>query len=306
MIAIDDITVARLGAVVLDRLSHRIHAGEAVAVIGPSGAGKSSLLETLATLLPLQSGSLIVDGHNAAQKPAALRRLIGYVPAGVPAWPVIRVDECLELFASATGMRGDHLATAVDRSLETTGLRHLAAQRIDALPANQSKRLLLARALLHEPPVLLLDNPGDSLDAAGQQLLEELVTAAPLVGRVIVTAFNDADIPLGYTELMLLHEGRLVRNGPCRPEAYPEVRHWQVRIDCPESAPLAARAIGHIATSCTIVDAHTVRCDLSAARGPIQETITALIRADVPVSGCCYDPPWPAQLIAHHVDGGPA
>ena len=300
MIEFDRITVERLGAVVLDRLSHAIHAGQAVAVIGPSAAGKSSLLETLATLLPLQSGSLRIDGHDATNQAAAVRRLIGYVPAGVPAWPMIRVDECLELFASAAGLRGEQLAAAVSRSLETVGMIHLAAHRIDALPANQSKRLLLARALLHEPPILLLDNPGDSLDADGNRLLEELVTAAPLVGRVIIAAFNNAEIPPGYTDLMLLDEGRLVKNGPCRPEAYPEVDHWQIRIDCPESAALAARAIGHIATSSTVVDDHTLRCNLSVARGPVQEAIAAVIRANVPVTGCCYDPPWPAQLIAHY------
>ena len=304
MIEFDHVTVERLGAVVLDRLTHGIYAGQAVAVIGPSAAGKSSLLETIATLLPPQTGSLQVDGHNAATKPAAIRRLIGYVPASIPAWPMIRVDECLELFAASAGVRGEQLATAVNRSLETVGMTHLTAHRIDALTDSQSKRLLLARALLHDPPILLFDNPCDSLDADGHRLLEKLVAAAPLVGRIILTAVNDCNIPPGYTDLMLLNEGRIIKNGPCRPEAYPEVGRWQVRIDCPESADLAARAIGHITTSNTLLDEHTLRCELSAARGPIQEAIAVLTRANVPVAGCCYDPPWPAQLVAHHTARG--
>lgn len=300
MIELDRVTIERLGAVVLDRLTHGINAGQTVAVIGPSASGKSSLIETIATLLPLQAGSLKIDGHDVTKKPAAARQLIGYVPAGIPAWPTIRVDECLELFANAAGLGGERLAASVSRSLETVGMTQLAAHRIDTLPSGQSKRLLLARALLHEPPILLLDNPGDGLDAEGHQLVEELVNTAPLVGRVIISAINDSDIPLGYTDLMLLHEGQLIKDGPCRPEAYPEVDHWQVRIHCPDSADLAARSIGHIAVSSTVMDEHNLRCDLAMARGPIQEAVATLIRANVPVSGCCYDPPWPAQLVAHH------
>lgn len=298
MIECDRLTVERLGAVVLDRLSHTIHAGQTVAVIGRTAAGKTSLLETLATAIPPQAGTLRIDGNDAATSPTAVRRVVGYVPAGLPAWPTIRVDECLELFAASAGLRGHRLAASVAQSLETVGLTALAASRIDTLPAGQSKRLLLARALLHDPAVLLLDNPNADLDPPGQRLVEDLVNEAHLVGRVVVAAYNDAVVPAGFSDLLVISEGRLLRAGRCRPDAYPEVSSWQVRIECPDAAHQAAQAIGHIATTTEVLDAHALRCVLATRRGPVHEAISILVRAGLPVAGCRYDPPWPAQLLA--------
>ncbi len=298
MIECDRVTVERLGVVALERLDLNIPAGRAVAVIGPTAAGKTSLLETIATLLPLRSGELTVGGFSATRQGEAIRRLVGYVPDGVPAWPAIRLDECLELFAAAGGLRGSDLSEAVSRVLARVGLERLAGARCDAVSTGQSKRLLLARALLHEPAILLLDNPTAGLDPAGRELLDRIVDDAVSLGRTVVAACNDGDIPAGFTDLLVLHEGRLLQAGRCRPEAWPEVNSWRLRVDCPAAAHEAARAIGHIAIGCECPDDDRLWCELAPSRGPVDETVTALVKAGIPVAGCRYDPPWPAQLLA--------
>ena len=298
MIECDRVTVERLGVVALERIDLSISAGQTVAVVGPTAAGKTSLLETFATLLPPRSGSLTIDGFAAGRQADAIRRLVGYVPDGVPAWPAIRVDECLELFAAAGGLRGPGLTEAVGRVLATVGLARLAGSRCDAITTGQRKRLLLARSLLHEPAILLLDNPTAGLDPAGVALVSQLVNDAQSIGRTVVASFNDADVPGGFTDLVVLHEGQLVQAGPCRPEAWPEVGSWHVRIECPQAANEAARAIGHIAIHCNCPDDNSLICQLAPSRGPIDETVTTLVKAGIPVAGCRYDPPWPAQLIA--------
>lgn len=305
MIEFDRVTVERLGVVTLERLDLTVHAGQAVAIIGPAAAGKTSLLETVATLLPPRSGELRIDGLSAADDASAIRRLVGYVPDGMPAWPTIRVDECLELFAAAAGLRGRELPQAVSRSLAAVNLEPLAGARCDALSSGQSRRLLLARALLHEPAILLLDNPTSGLDPTGVDLVGRLVAAAQSIGRTILAAFNNADIPAGFTDLLMLNEGQLAQTGPCRPEAYPSVPAWRVRIDCPTAAEQAAQTIGHIAINCECLDDDTLDCLLAASRGPIDETVTTLAKAGIPVRGCRYEPPWPAQLLATVCVGEP-
>jgi len=298
MIEFDRVTVERLGSVVLERLDLAVPAGRSVAIIGPAAAGKTSLLETIATLLPLRSGRLHVDGFSAAREPAAIRTRVGYLPDGIPAWPTIRVDECLELFAAADGLRAAAVTAAVGRSLAAVGLESLAGSRCDAVSADQGKRLLLARALLHDPPILLLDNPTAGLDPCGCDLVSRLLADAQLTGRTVIAALNAADVPAGFDDLVVLHEGRLVKTGGCRPEAHPEVAAWRLLIDCPAAAAAAARAIGHIAISTECPDDDRLCCRLAPNRGPIDETIAALVKAGIPVVGCRYDPPWPAQLLA--------
>jgi ABC-type multidrug transport system ATPase subunit len=298
MIVCNRVTVERLGVVVLERLDLRISAGQAVAVIGPTGAGKTSLLETIATLLPLRSGELTVAGCAATQQGETIRRLVGYVPDGVPAWPAIRIDECLELFAAAGGLRGRDLTNAVGRALARVGLERMAGERCDAVSSGQSKRLLLARALLLQPTIFLLDNPAASLDPAGRELVSQLISDTVATGGTVVAACNDVEIPPGFTDLLILHEGQLLRAGPCRPEAWTEVSSWRLRFACPAAAQEAARVIGHIAIGCECPDDDSLLCELAPSRGPVEETVTALVKAGIPVAGCRYDPPWPAQLLA--------
>ena len=297
MICCDRVTVERQGVVALERLDLKIPAGQAVAVIGQTAAGKTSLLETIATLLPPRSGELTVAGFSATRQGEAIRRLVGYVPDGVPAWPAIRIDECLELFAAAGGLRGHDLTDAVARVLTTVGLQRLAGGRCDAVSSGQSKRLLLARALLHEPAILLLDNPTAGLDAAGRELVDRIVSDTVTTGGVVMAACNDGDIPPGFTNLLILHEGQVLRAGPCRPEAWSEVSNWRLLFACPAAAQEAARTIGHIAVSCACLDDDNLLCELAPNRGPVDETVTALVKAGIPVAGCRYEPPWPAQLL---------
>ena len=297
MISCDRVTVERQGVVALERLDLKIQAGQSVAVIGHTAAGKTSLLEAIATLLPPRSGELTVAGFSATRQGEAIRRLIGYVPDGVPAWPAIRIDECLELFAAAGGLRGRDLTDAVTRVLTTVGLQRLAAARCDAVSSGQSKRLLLARALLHEPAILLLDNPTAGLDPAGRKLVDQIVSDTRAAGGVVMAACNGGDISPGFTNLLILHEGQVLRTGPCHPEAWSEVSSWRLRLDCPAAAQQAARTIGYIAIRCECLDKNSLLCELAPNRGPIDETVTALVKAGIPVAGCRYEPAWPAQLL---------
>lgn len=296
MIRCDRATVERAGHVVVEQLTFAVAPGHAAALVGRSGAGKSSLVAAAATALPLHAGDILVDGRSARRDPAAVRRLVGYVPARMPEWPGLRADEFLELFAASAGLAGTDLAKAVDRALDRAGLAPGRDTPLDALSAGAAKRLLVARALLHDPQVLLLDDPFAGLDPAERRDLERTIADAHLMGRAVLAAIDDADVPACFTHLAVLAEGRLVAEGPLDPAAFP-TRTWRRVIACPGRAADAARVLGGVGADATALDADSVACRHDPTRTPFAEALAALVRAGIPVEATGFDPPWPAQLL---------
>lgn len=296
MIRCERATVERGGLVVCESVSLTVAPGHATALVGASGAGKSSLLAAAATALPLHAGDILIDGRSVRREADAVRRTIGYVPSGMPPWPGLRVDEFLELFADAAGLRGATIDTAVERALALAGLERRGHVQVDDLAAGEAKRLLVARAVIHEPPVLLLDDPFAGLDPAGCRDVERLVADAHLLGRTVLAAVEDADVPFCFTHVAVLAEGRLVAAGPADPAAFAG-RTWTRRIACPGCAAEAVRAIGPLVAEAVAIDDDALTCRHDPARGPFAEVIAALVKAGIAVEAAVFDPPWPAQLI---------
>ena len=150
MIRCERATVERSGRVTVEAVTFVVSPGQATALVGRSGAGKSSLLAAAATALPLHAGDILIDGHSVRREAETVRWLIGYVPDRLPGWPGVRVDEFVELFAVAAGLRGKPLATAVSKTLGMAGLDGQRHAPVDTLSSGHAKRLLVARALLHD------------------------------------------------------------------------------------------------------------------------------------------------------------
>jgi ABC-2 type transport system ATP-binding protein len=298
MIRCDRATVERAGVLVVDGLSLAVEPGQATAVVGHTGAGKSALLLAAATALPLHAGDIAIEGLSVRREPRQVRRRIGYVPDRLPAWPDVRAREFLELFAATAGLEGPRLRAAVDRGLELAGLGLRDTTPLDALPAGEAKRLLVARALLHEPPVLLLDDPFSGLDPAESAVVARLVADAQLVGRTVLAAIDSADVPGCFTHLAVLREGRLVATGPAQAAAFAAGRRWRHRIACPGAAPAAARALAARGIEAAAADASTLVVVHDPARGPFADVLASLVADGIPVESAAYDPPWPAQLLA--------
>ena len=297
MISLEQVTVQRQGVIALDQVTHTIHPGQSVAIIGPTGSGKTTLLETVAGLLPVQSGRLSFAESSSPMDSLVTQGLIGFVPNGITHWPMIRADECLELSAMNSGLRGKQMDDAVNRTLEEVSLGNLRGHRIDTLSSGQSKRLLIARALLCEPHILLLDNPYAGLDPIGCQIIDQLTTNAQLTGRVILAAFNDANVPENFTDLLVLNDGQKVTAGHFQPKLFTDVDKWRVCLKCPSSAAQAAKIIRHLTLSSTVVNDDFLTCYLPTSHGPIEEAVAVLVKAGCPLESCTYEPPWPAQVL---------
>ena len=295
-IVIDHATLRRGQRTVLDDLSLAVPPGQAVAAIGPTGAGKSSLLACLATALPVHAGDIRIDGHSVRTNPVAVRQRLGYVPTGITAWPQARADEFLELFALEAGLRGKPLRMAVSKALALAGIDEPDAP-VNHLPAGQAQRLLVARGLLHDPQVLLLDAPFTGLDPREKRDMEQLIADMHLGGRIVVAAIDDAAVPACFTHLTLLTAGRLVAHGPAIPSAFERNRTWSRRITCPASAAAAAVVLRRLGVDAVVIDDDTLDCRHNSIAQPLSTLLGALLDAGLAIEAAEFYPPWPAQLF---------
>jgi len=297
MIRFDRATVVRAGMVVVEEVSLEVPSGTCLALIGATAAGKSSLLAAAAGAIPLHAGDVVVAGRSVRREPDAVRRLVGYVPDRLPAWEGLRAGEFLDLSARDAGLSGAGRRTAVARGLDLAGLGGRGRLPLDALAAGHAKRLLLARALLHDPAVLLLDDPCAGLDPAERATLERLLADLQLMGRTVVAALDDARLPDGVTHVALLAEARLVRAGVADPAVLAPGRRWRWRIDCRGQAAAAARVLAGHGAEVDVVDGDTLDCRFEAARGDCGELVEALVRGGIRVGAAGFHPPWTAQLL---------
>ena len=194
--------------------------GEVVAVMGPSGGGKSTLLHLLGGLLAPRSGEVILDGARLDSLPErrrAARRLerIGFVFQFGDLVPELTVVENVELPLRLTGTRPAAAHGRAMAMLDRLGIAGHAGKRLSAVSGGQAQRAAVARALVHEPAVVLADEPTGALDqAAGEVVLEALVGAAKDQGTAVVLVTHELSVAAWADRDVLLRDGRIVPHGP--------------------------------------------------------------------------------------------
>ena len=195
--------------VALRDVSVSLVSGEAVALLGANGAGKTTLLRTLATLSRPTRGSVKAFGVDAWSARPEVRARIGVVAHQPYVYPELSCTENLVFFATMFGLANER-ARAAD-ALERVGLGRQADDRATTLSRGLLQRLNLARAILHEPAVLVLDEPDTGLDAAGRAVLSEIVTSQVVGGGTVVLTTHAVEYALDLTtRVIVLADGRIV------------------------------------------------------------------------------------------------
>ncbi|HLZ23181.1 MAG TPA: heme ABC exporter ATP-binding protein CcmA [Ktedonobacterales bacterium] len=208
---------------VLRNISFTLKAGGTAALLGANGAGKTTLLRILATLVKPSAGQGTVMGYDVVRDAAALRRLIGYVGHQPHVYDDLTARENLLFFARMYGLAG--AAKRTDALLERVGLRAKSRERVRTLSRGQTQRLAIARGILHEPRLLLLDEPDTGLDEEASTLLDELITErAATGGATLLTTHNIAHGLSRGEDTLVLAGGRLTYNGPSRALSPGDVR----------------------------------------------------------------------------------
>lgn len=198
----------------LDNLNMHVDKGELFGFVGPNGAGKTTTLRIVSGLLRATSGEVWVNGMRTSQNTRRLKESIGYVPDSFGMYDNLKVSEYLEFFAAAYGIYGKQAASRRDEMLEKVGLLHQREMMVDNLSRGMQQRLCLARALIHRPELLILDEPGSGLDPrtrkAFQELLKELCQEGYtiLISSHILTELSDICTAIGIIDM-----GKMVLQG---------------------------------------------------------------------------------------------
>ncbi|MCA8914949.1 MAG: ABC transporter ATP-binding protein [Planctomycetes bacterium] len=199
----------------VDNLSLSIDEGDVFGFIGPNGAGKTTTLRMLATILKPSHGVAKVAGMNVATRPAQVRRVIGYMPDVFGVYEDMLVYEYLNFFAAAYAITGTARDTAVDSALNLTGLIEKRNASCRSLSRGMTQRLSLARVLLHDPKLLLLDEPASGLDPRARIEFKELVLALKALGKtIIISSHILSELAEVCNSIAIVERSKLVYCGP--------------------------------------------------------------------------------------------
>ena len=228
----------------LNNLHLNVEQGECFGYIGPNGAGKTTTIRILATLLQPTWGEARVCGHIVGYESRKIRPLIGYVPDFFGAYEDMVVQEYLEFFAAAYNLAGKQRARVVGDVLELTDLTAKRDAPVDGLSRGMKQRLSIARVLLHDPQVLLLDEPASGLDPRARIEIRALLKELHRMGKTIVISSHIlpelADL---CTSIGILEQGELVFQGPVR-EAVRRARlGTTVHVVTPDDAERAQQVL---------------------------------------------------------------
>ncbi len=208
----------------LDSLSLSIGPGEIFGFIGPNGAGKSTTMKILACLLKQDSGEAIVCGKNVRTDADAIRRVVGYMPDFLGVYDDLTVDEYLQFFAAAFEVPRARRRAVIDQVLELTDLTEKKHAMVDSLSRGMQQRLGVARVLIHEPQVLLLDEPASGLDPRARIEMRSLLIELRKMGKsLMVSSHILSELAEMCTSIGIIERGKLLYAGSIE-DAYAKVR----------------------------------------------------------------------------------
>ncbi|WP_114241422.1 ABC transporter ATP-binding protein [Dyella sp. C9] len=214
VLQLDHITRHRAGRPAVSDLSLRLDAGQVLGLLGVNGAGKSTTLAMVAGALIPDAGTIRLNGEDFVEHPGLARRAIGWLPERAPLWPELTVREHLDAHGRLRGLGGAELARASQRIIERLELGPMSRRLAGVLSQGQRQRLGLACALLHQPSLLVLDEPANALDPVQVAALRGVIREQAAAGTAIILSTHLlAEVTAACDRVAILHEGRLRFDG---------------------------------------------------------------------------------------------
>lgn len=243
----------------VDGLDFQVGPGEVLGFLGPNGAGKSTTMKMLAGFLSPSSGSASVCGFDIGQQTLAAQRHIGYLPEGAPAYGEMSVREFLGFVANVRGLRGSERNARMDEVTGRLQLQDVMGQIIDTLSKGFKRRVGLAQAILHDPRVLILDEPTDGLDPNQKHEVRDLINTMAHDKTIVVSTHILEEVQAVCTRAIIIAQGRILADAtPAQLEA--RSRYHQAVSLTPINAPQARAALSRLANAAAVeADPHSGR-----------------------------------------------
>jgi len=272
-------------ATALDGVTLTIKEGECFGLIGSNGAGKTTTMRILATLLVPTSGRAQVAGHDVVADYLAVRRAIGYMPETFSVYPELTVDEFLDYTAAAYGFRGADRQRRVDSVVALTDLGNKRRTGCDSLSRGMKQRLFLARALVHDPAVLLLDEPTAGLDPAARIEFRQIIRELTAAGKTtIVSSHILPELSEFCTSVGILERGKLVASGTIADMLATVKGARAIDVEVTGDAHIVAEILrGRQGVESVRVDGARATIKYSGPREAVPQFLRALVDAGVAV-----------------------
>lgn len=216
----------------VDDVSFEVQRGQVFGYIGPNGAGKTTSMRILATLDCPQSGDALIDGFSVIDDPDRVRRRVGFMPDFYGTYPNVNVWEYLDFFARAYGLRGDERRRAMNYVMDFTGLDKLSEKPVDGLSKGMKQRLCLGRTMIHDPAVLILDEPAAGLDPRARIELREMIGRLAADGKTLLVSSHILSELGEMCDIVgIIEQGRILAVGSVAEiQRRGQTRHAQVRL----------------------------------------------------------------------------
>ena len=268
--------------VAVSNLNLKIGAGELFGFIGPNGAGKSTTIRFLATLLRATEGEGIVNGHSVTQDPINVRKSIGYMPDAFGVYDGMKVWEFLDFFAVAYQIPRERRKAIIGDVLELLDLGHKRDDFVNSLSRGMKQRLCLAKTLVHDPPVLILDEPASGLDPRARLEVKALLKELRSMGKtILISSHILTELADCCTSIGIIERGQLLLHGPID-KVYRQItrnRHVSVRFSGnPEQGFSLIRSDPNV----TNVEVNTRGCrvEMKGSEADVQRLLKQLVAAD--------------------------
>jgi ABC-2 type transport system ATP-binding protein len=198
------------GIQAVDDLTFSAEPGEVLGFLGPNGAGKSTTMRMLAGFITPTSGSASICGHDVVQQPMAAKAVLGYLPEGAPLYAEMSVSTFLDFIADMRGLTGAHRRARLDYVIGRLQLEAVVAQSIDTLSKGFKRRVGLAQAIVHDPKVLILDEPTDGLDPLQKHEVRTLIGEIAKEKTIVISTHILEEVDAVCTRAIIIARGRLV------------------------------------------------------------------------------------------------
>ena len=213
MIEVDSL-VKRFGPLTaVDNVSFNVEQGEVLGFLGPNGAGKSTTMKMITGFLTPSAGSVRVCGHDVREDPIAAKTAIGYLPEGAPAYPDMTPRSFLDFVADVRGLSGAARQRRLDYVIENVHIADVLEQPIETLSKGFKRRVGLAQAILHDPPVLILDEPTDGLDPNQKHEVRSLIREMSKDKAIVISTHILEEVDAVCSRAMIIARGKILVDG---------------------------------------------------------------------------------------------
>ena len=213
MIQLDNLTKAFGPLRAVDNISLNVQKGEVLGFLGPNGAGKSTTMKMIAGFLSPTFGSVKVGSHDVTEQPVTIKKMIGYLPEGAPLYGEMTPKSFLKFIAEIRGLYGSEGRRLIEEAINKVDIGKVLNQTIETLSKGYKRRVGLAQAIIHDPPILILDEPTDGLDPNQKYQVRQLIRNMSADKAVIVSTHILEEVEAVCTRAIIIAHGRILVDG---------------------------------------------------------------------------------------------